>query len=600
MRKFRERTVRVQQDKSSESESGGTAARETRFALAWFAGLLLAFVLPLLTLSMGHFQEDYGHLRNATLSASILDMFGTYRVLGGFWFNFDTLHVRFLRPITEALLYFDFRSFGTQPWPYHLHTLGWYLLWMMTVALFFRRTLGKTSARPATLVALLSAIPFLPVAVVSTRYALLTALFAAWGILAHIDWRNRRSKVPLAISVLCYAAALLSAETALGMIGYVVAFEFLRKPRQAMLTRRGFLRALTGCVPIATVYLLYLAFYVSQGYGGDGSDMYLYPPDAPLDYLLALPGRFLLAAGTFLTAFSYEIVVIAEETSQSVLDRLLLLIQCAGCLVLATFLFGLHRIWPQVHPHRRAALRWLIGGALISAFALTPNLPMARMLMLPLLGFAAAAGTLLERLWRRFAKGAAHPVDRVLLVSLVAVLFVFHPVVWIVQVYQLESNFSGNRTVALDAPFDDPAESVFILCADKKVEVMTVPLVRAAFDKPVPATFHLLSLSPGPCEFTTTSPASFELTTLNGTFLDGFLARIWWSQRHPFHVNDTKTFDGWTATILQVDDGRPRKVAFRMPEGLTRKGVRWVTYCDDVWTDVEPPPIGQSIVLCGP
>ena len=92
------------------------------------------------------------------------------------------------------------------------------------------------------------------------------------------------------------AVGLLGGEVALGMVGYVAAFE---------LTRAGLSRAerVRGMLPALTVRMCVPALITLAGYGAHGTNAYLSPLDRPLTFARVVPDNFLaMAAMQFLQA----------------------------------------------------------------------------------------------------------------------------------------------------------------------------------------------------------------------------------------------------------------------------------------------------------
>ena len=66
------------------------------------------------------------------------------------WWSHPQLKVRFLRPLSSALLYADHRVFGDHPLLSHLHSFAWWAAAVLAAGALYRRTLTSRAAVVAT------------------------------------------------------------------------------------------------------------------------------------------------------------------------------------------------------------------------------------------------------------------------------------------------------------------------------------------------------------------------------------------------------------------------------------------------------------------
>src|SRR5215831_5876 len=135
--------------------------RRTQLAL-----VLLGVALVLPSLRAGFFADDY--LQIAQLegwSANPVSPLDLYSFVprdrarraelidrGAPYFAAPELKLRFLRPLSSALMALDHALFGRRPLPYHVHTLLWYAALLALVGALYRRAAPRSLAMLAFLI----------------------------------------------------------------------------------------------------------------------------------------------------------------------------------------------------------------------------------------------------------------------------------------------------------------------------------------------------------------------------------------------------------------------------------------------------------------
>ena len=131
----------------------------------------------------------------------------------------------FWRPLASATHWLDYVLWPTHPASMHLHSVAWYGLTVLMVALLYREITGVTVA--AGLAALLFAIDdahAMPVAFLSNRSDLPSLVFAAACLIAHHRWRQANSRSAALIAPVPLLASLLSKEAGVSTLAYLFGY----------------------------------------------------------------------------------------------------------------------------------------------------------------------------------------------------------------------------------------------------------------------------------------------------------------------------------------------------------------------------------------
>jgi protein O-mannosyl-transferase len=194
-------------------------------------------------------------------------------------FAYPTVLGNYYRPIFMLWLLINYKVFGPYPAGWHLTTVGVHSAVTFLVYLLARRVLGDSrTAVIAALIFGLTPVHIESVAWISGVTDPLLALFLIPSFLCYLNWRDRKdhARLWLAASLLLYALAALSKETAVILPLIVFAYEWLWRPVSEGLSpwRAAFARlwrSLLRAAPMIAVTIVYLAvrWRVLQGLGHD-------------------------------------------------------------------------------------------------------------------------------------------------------------------------------------------------------------------------------------------------------------------------------------------------------------------------------------------
>ena len=219
------------------------------------------------------------------------------------WWAAKEFSMVFFRPLAELTHFIDY-GYLKQPELMHLHSLLWYGLALLLLALTFRRLLTEKIALLALLFFVLDSTHTFTISWLANRNALMAFVFSLCALLAfraYILKPNARYLAALSASLV---SAFLSAEA--GVIAGVLLVSFslcyqktLVDSSQNNLQERDVISYTRFILPLAlafSVFVIWLIFYHYWGFGASGNSAYYADPIAePWVYLKNFPGRFFTA-----------------------------------------------------------------------------------------------------------------------------------------------------------------------------------------------------------------------------------------------------------------------------------------------------------------
>lgn len=299
------------------------------------------------------------------------------------WWSHPQLRIRFLRPLSSALLWIDHRVFSHSPLPMHLHSLAWWVAAVLAVRVLYKRFVSARVTSMATAIFALAPCHALPLAWLANRETLVSLVFGALALAAQARWRDERRVRDAAVAGGLFALALLGGgEYALCFGGYVLAMDVVR--------REGVVRRITGWAPFLVPALAYLVVRSVLGYGTTGSGFYSDPLRDPGAFLAGAPWHAvsLLATG-WLTLDS-------EAWRLGISRWLLGAIVCAAA---AALVVPVRRALAALPASSRAAATWLLLGSVLALVPTLAVVPARRLLGVSMIGVVVIVALVLERAW---------------------------------------------------------------------------------------------------------------------------------------------------------------------------------------------------------
>lgn len=296
------------------------------------------------------------------------------------WFTHPELKLAFWRPISSLLMALDHRLFGMWVPGYILHSIVWYAGLSAIVATLFLRVFPERIGVLSAVIFAVLGTHHQSVVWPSARNSLVCACLGGTALLAHLEARETGYRGGKLLAVGLLGLALLAGEAALGMAGFVLAYE--------LVGNRDSVRArVLHLLPVVGVVLAWLVVYVLHDYGTHGSGEYINPIDAPWDYLRAFPERMGNALSVLFAGAPADIWFLAPgvRTSMAILGAL-------STLVMAPWLWSVAK---KLSPDVRRHLAWLTLGMVLAVLPQLAGVLGPRSFLVPSLGSAAIVGVLI-------------------------------------------------------------------------------------------------------------------------------------------------------------------------------------------------------------
>jgi hypothetical protein len=169
----------------------------------------------------------------------------------------------FFRPLCNLTYWIDWQLWGLTAAPFHVTNVVLASITAAVVVMLFRRYTGdRFLAGFAGILFALHPYHISPVAWISARSDLLSAVFVLLAAWAYDRWREHLTRLPLAALAL-YQIALLAKETAVVLPGVVIIIGLLDQRRRA--SRSEWLR---GYLPLLVIGLTHFVFVRAVALGG--------------------------------------------------------------------------------------------------------------------------------------------------------------------------------------------------------------------------------------------------------------------------------------------------------------------------------------------
>jgi hypothetical protein len=547
---------------------------------------LLAFVFALPSLGLGLHADDYVLQRNMR-DRGALEAYSFFprdpqaahaqlleeRSAGGMpWWAEEHPRTSYFRPLSSLSLWLDFAN-QAPPWLMHLQNCAIYavLVWL-AVLLYKQLGLSDAGLGWAALFFGLDGAAATSVGWVAGRNTVLAACFGFACILVHDRARRAGRPTLLAVSCLLFALSLLTGELGLCTLGYLAA--------HALAVDRGSLvRRVIALAPYGVLVGVYLAYYLTAGYGVTDGSMYRNAASSPivaaLAWLESIP--VWLATTASLPIASFQLLA----------PNLRFPLLAFSLVVLAVLLPLLGSRWIR-EPHGRM----FAIGAVLSLVPLAATVPQERLRFFVAFGVYGLLGPWLandfnarER-FRRWVARAIWCIHAVLL-----------PVAFVPAMSSVASApFAGGGAAALDQALPRASAPVAILLNPPAWTVTWFQIAmrasKAEVDPPVYALYA--------------GSQSLEIQRLDDRSLELYLARSWfttpfeWSvaRRAPFRVGDRIDVAHFNVEVREVNaEGAPTRARFTFERSLDDPELAfryWEGAKVALWS---PPPVGGRLQL---
>jgi hypothetical protein len=486
----------------------------------------------------------------------------------------------FFRPLSALTHLLDFRLWPGASALMHAHSLLWFAALLLVLANVYRR-LEPSAPALCGFALLLYAIDDAHGATVgwiANRNAIVSACLALPALAYHHRWVAERYRLGAWLAPAWLALGLCAGETAVCVIGYLVAYALC-------LDSRAWRARLLSLLPCVTLLVVHRALYHALGLGSFGSSAYHDPLREPIAFahLLGYNLPVLLSAELLLPVA--DLAFWGDVRGRGAL----------WCWCFATLL-GLGWLSWQLLRRDAHARFWALG-MLLSAVPVSASVPGERLLLALGVGGAALLARLLAALWE--TRRLASPARRIATYALLVLHLLAAPFGLPVRAYAMEPLARAMDRLDASLPRSPAVREQSVIILNAPIDVMASYLQVARAARGVPRPAHLYWLSSSSSEVRVTRR---DARTLRVEQARGFLLR----PEETFYRADAGTLrqaaqvtlSGMQARIVHaLPDARPQGVDFAFAEALESPRYLFRIYRDGELVPWQLPAAGGGVTL---
>jgi hypothetical protein len=512
------------------------------------------------------------------------------------WFWNPEFKAKFFRPLSSVLLIVDHAIFGLNPIGYSIHNLLWFAALIIAAGFLMQRAVPGRISSLTIVIFSISGIHWYVVYWTAARHIIVAASIGLWSLLAYTKWREQGWKKGRIISIIGILLSLLAGEAALGVLAYFFAYELLA-------TDDALTQKLKNLLPFIILTVAYLIVYTSLGYGAYGGSGYLNPVSAPLEFLLAFPGRFLALAGSMIVGGHAELWMFPSIRLYMILIAVLIIILLSILFKKVSSLNGDRtRLHPGTNENRhpptaqligspRRGIRWMLLGSVFSLIPFTAASPGARCLVVPFVGSAVVISFVLYYWWKSVRKlpGLKIRFLNIFCWLLLFIHFVFAPIQRFVGPAFAKNVFVNRLESVLEkTEFNHqqpPQKIVLVTVPDFSIGLHSF-YYRKLNREPMPESWWVLSWENCAHRVYRSNSNTFELELINGSINRPFLKK-----------GTVIELTGMAVTVLKADNDGAKCIEFRFDCSLDDPSLKFLAWIDGGLKGIQMPPVGKSILL---
>jgi hypothetical protein len=531
------------------------------------------------------------------------------------WWTVPEFRFAHLRPLASVLVWFDLRVLprGTL-WPY-VHSMLWLVLLLAAVAHALITIVGRRVALFALPAFAIDEPLAWTVGWLANRCAMVSAVFGLFALVVHVRRRRARSgdRRTFALELALWALAFAAGEYATGVLAIVVTWELLA-------AKDGLRARLVALVPVATATLGFVVAYLVLGCGVYGATTYVDPLLDPGMFVHELAHRIARTAGEVLLGVPSETERLPARYGWTVIEPLFrgLDRDAIGWALRHAWLVGTMTalvcagLWRLARMHLRAGERVgsavLVWGGLAALVPIAAIPPATRSLLVPSLAgavlFAAVASATL-RAWRCRRDPLAR---RVGLLAASMVLGWQHVVGDAVyereQLAVIAQAQDAHRSLFDNAQLrglDLRGRHVVVLAApDLVATIYGQPMMRL-LERPMPATWHALSMGVRPHLVRTLDARTIELSSVGSAMHIELQEILFRAPSDALRTGERVDVGLFAATVLTERAGLgPVAVQFRFDRPLDDPSLVFLQVGPDGLVPFVLPPLGRTRVVQPP
>ncbi len=501
------------------------------------------------------------------------------------WWAHPQLKLYFWRPISSLSHALDHLLWPEHPVWMHAHSLLWFAVLLALLARLYQRF----EPRPwvAGLALWLYAIDDAhgwTVGWVAHRNALIAAVLSLPALLCYQRWRVHGWQPGLWLGPLFLAAGLAAGESAVAVLGYLVAYAYVLD--SGSLTTR-----LWRLWPYGAVIVSWQGLYSGLGYGAFGSGIYVDPVRDPLRFLKqlgeSLPALLHGQLGPIWSDLWLMLPPVAKP-------RLWALLMMSLVILGALFLPLLRR--------DRTARFWALG-MLLAAVPVCATFPSDRLLIFVGVGGAGLVSCFLGSFLDDTARVGRPSIPSWATALCAAGLVLVH-----LLLAPLMAPFRSLTAKAVQAPIEAIDTSIPKNEAITRQTLVSVngphempfaylPILRQIRGEPRPAAVRSLAQGLRRLTITRTDARTLRITRRGGHF------------EHPFEhmlrgpgvrlgLGEVVEIRGLSIEVISLTDhGWPSEIEYRFDVDLEDPSLHWVLWDAGGFVPFEVPDIGESVTL---
>jgi hypothetical protein len=475
----------------------------------------------------------------------------------------------------------DHALYGRNPAGFHATNLLLWALVLLVVVLFFRKLGGPVVVLVAGLFYAMDEAHIINIQWVAARHGLLGVIFSVAALTQYHRWRSGGGLGALAGALGLTFLGLASSEVAVGVVFYVIAYELCLAEGSAR-TR------LIATAPVVAVVFAYMAFYLLNGYGAQGSAYYISPLDRPVDFMIQAFGVRIpyLMMGALST--------VPADLSLHPVAR-----QALWPLLMAWGLFAFFGLLLLPHLLRDRLARFMALGGFLSLLPQMSGWPQDRLLILPTVGFAWALGSAVVDYLDRFRKKQPR---RWLLVIAAAFLILVHGLIAPLQSAINSRKLAGwmrwmdDTTTTAEVPGEGENRQARVLLLNGPEHGIFFPAIRWAQGRELPAAIWVISVVSHDQILTRIDANSFTLEADSPGFLSGPWELLLRKDSN-LRVGEQFRRGVLEVEIAEVVDGEIRKIEVTVDLPLDSPDVWLLNWTGDGWARIPAPAVGGSVGL---
>lgn len=501
------------------------------------------------------------------------------------WWTDPTVKLAFWRPLTCLTHLLDHQLGAHNAFLMHLQSMIWFAVLLLGVASLYRRLL--VPAWVAGLALLLYAIDDArapAVAWVANRNALVSMAFAVPALVFHVKWRRDGDRRARWLAPALLGMGLLGGETALAVVGYLVAYA-------CCLDRGNARERVLSLLPYAFVLLLWQVGYTWTGHGVAGSGVYVDPARAPLAFLRVTTVRMPLLLSAALLGPWADLWEPLALYGKSLTPWLF------GW---STVVVGVFAVLILPLAKRDRVTRFFAIGCVLSTVPMCSTFVHDRLLMVPCLGSMALVARLIAA-W--ISEARQHRRARSVGVGVLALAHLmiaplFLPVRSYAAVGESRRLLSraydsiasdatiSNKTVVLVNPPFDPFASYF-------------PLARQVERRPRPKHLRWLATGATALRIERTDDRTLLVEAESGWLSTTSERMLRNPETASARAGDRVDLTDVSFEVVRVSDRRPRQIRVRFDVPLEDAGLVWLQWSHDErgYVPFRPPAVGANVEI---